>query len=91
MRGCLTEEQYPSPLVAEPSDLAELSYSHVDRPGCAKVRTNSYSVPLKAGSLVDARMTSTMVEFRHHGKPIASCCWSRPFLLALSPSLPWQN
>lgn len=33
---------------------AEVSYPRVDQKGCAKVRTNSYSVPLKAGSLVEA-------------------------------------
>jgi hypothetical protein len=47
-------------------------YPRVDQMGCAKVRTNSYSVPLKAGSLVEARVSSTAVEFRHDGKPIAS-------------------
>jgi len=43
------------------------------------VRTNSYSVPLKPGSIVEARVTSTTVEFRHHGNRIASHerCYSR--------------
>ena len=48
----------------------DISYS--DQTGCAKVRANSYSVPLKAGSLVEARVSSTKVEFRHDGKRIAS-------------------
>ena len=49
-----------------------MSYPRVDQTGCAKVRTNSYSVPLKAGSTVEARVSSTTVEFRHDGKRIAS-------------------
>jgi len=45
----------------------------------SKVRTNSYSVPLKPGSIVEARVSSTTVEFRHHGTRIASHerCYSR--------------
>jgi transposase len=75
----LTEKEYLLPLAAEPFDLAEVSYPRVDQTGCAKVRTNSYSVPLKAGSLVEARVSSTAVEFRHDGKRIASHgrCYSR--------------
>jgi transposase len=74
----LTEKQHRLPLAAETFDLAEVSYPRVDQAGCAKVRTNSYSVPLKAGSLVEARVSST-VEFRHDGKPIAihARCYSR--------------
>jgi hypothetical protein len=43
------------------------------------LRTNSYSVPLKPGSIVEARVSSTTVEFRHHGSRIASHerCYSR--------------
>jgi transposase len=67
----LTEKQHLLPLAAETFELAEVSYPRVDQTGCAKVRTNSYSVPLKAGSLVEARVYSTTVEFRHDGKPIA--------------------
>jgi len=75
----LAEREHLSPLAAEPFDLAEVSYPRVDQTGCAKVRTNSYSVPLKAGSVVEARVSSTAVEFRHDGKPIASHerCYSR--------------
>jgi hypothetical protein len=42
------------PLAAEPFDLAEVSFPRVDQTGCAKVRTNSYSVPLKPGSIGSA-------------------------------------
>lgn len=75
----LAEKEHLLPLAAEPFDLAEVSYPRVDQTGCAKVRTNSYSVPLKAGSIVEARVSSTTVEFRHQGKRIASHerCYSR--------------
>ncbi len=36
------------------------------------MRTNFYSVPLKPGSIVEARVYSSVVEFRHHGSRIAS-------------------
>jgi hypothetical protein len=42
-------------LAAEAFDLAEVSFPCVDQTGCAKVRTNSYSVPLKSGSIIEAR------------------------------------
>jgi hypothetical protein len=75
----LAEREHLLPLAAEAFDLAEISYPRVDQTGCAKVRTNSYSVPLKAGSIVEARVSSTTVEFRHQGKRIASHerCYSR--------------
>jgi hypothetical protein len=75
----LTEKEHLLPLVAEPFDLAEVSFPRVDQTGCAKVRTNSYSVPLKPGSIVEARVYSCTVEFRHHGSRIASHerCYSR--------------
>ncbi len=75
----LTEKEHLLPLVTETFDLAEISFPRVDQTGCAKVRTNSYSVPLKPGSIVEARVHSTTVEFRHHGARIASHerCYSR--------------
>jgi hypothetical protein len=68
----LTEKEHLRPLAAEPFDLAEISHPRVDQTGCAKVRTNSYSVPLKPGSIVEARVYPTTVEFHHHGNRIAS-------------------
>src|ERR1700722_1240032 len=75
----LTEKEHLLPLATEPFDLAKVSFPQVDQTGCAKVRTNSYSVPLKPGSIVEARVYSTTVEFRHHGNRIASHerCYSR--------------
>src|ERR1700726_2518059 len=73
------EKEHLLPLAADAFDLAEVSFPRVDQTGCAKVRTNSYSVPLKPGSIVEARVYSTTVEFRHHGNRIASHerCYSR--------------
>jgi hypothetical protein len=43
----------------------------VDQAGCAKVLTNFYSVPLKAGAVVEARAYSSVVEFRQNGVSVA--------------------
>jgi hypothetical protein len=75
----LIEKEHLLPLATDVFDLAEVSFPRVDQTGCAKVRTNSYSVPLKPGSIVEARVYSCTVEFRHHGSRIASHerCYSR--------------
>ncbi len=67
----LAEKEHLLPLVVEALDLTEVSFPRVDQTGCAKVRTNFYSVPIKPGSIVEARVCSTSVEFRHHGHRIA--------------------
>ena len=67
----LTEKEHLRPLPAEDFDLAEVSFPHVDQAGCAKVRTNFYSVPLKPGSVIEARVYSSVVEFRQDGIRIA--------------------
>ena len=67
----LSEKQHLLPLPAEDFELAEVSFPRVDQAGCAKVRTNFYSVPLKAGSVVEARVYSSVVEFRQDGVRIA--------------------
>ena len=56
----LTEKEHLLPLAAEDFDLAEVSFPRVDQAGCAKVRTNFYSVPLKPGSIVEARVYSSV-------------------------------
>jgi hypothetical protein len=75
----LRAKQHLLPSAAEPFDLVEVSYPRVDQTGCAKVRTNSYSVPLKAGSLVEARVSSTRVEFQL--LPVRSTVSTPPRLL----------
>lgn len=67
----LIEKEHLLPLPAEDFDLAEVSFPRVDQAGCAKVRTNFYSVPLKPGSVVEARVYSSMVEFRQDGVRVA--------------------
>jgi transposase len=67
----LTEKEHLRPLLAEDFDLAEVIFPLIDQSGCARVRTNFYSVPLRSGSLVEARVYSSVVEFWHNGIRIA--------------------
>ncbi len=67
----LTEQQHLLPLPAEDFELAEVSFPLVNQSGCAKVRTNFYSVPLKAGFVVEARAYSSVVEFRQNSAVVA--------------------
>lgn len=67
----LAEKEHLLALPVEDFDLAEVSFPRVDQAGCAKVRTNSYSVPLKPGSTVEARVYSSMVEFWSEGVWVA--------------------
>jgi len=66
--GMLIERDQLLPLVAEPFDLAEISFPTVDGSGCVRVRTNSYSVALKAGQTVQARIYSNTVELWHENR-----------------------
>ena len=66
--------------LAEPRfDLAEISFPAVDSLGCVRVRTNGYSVPLKAGTEVQAKVYSTYVEVWYEGRCVArhERCYSR--------------
>jgi transposase len=67
----LTEKQHLRPLPVESFELAEVSFPKVDQAGCARVLTNFYSVPLKAGTVVEARAYSSTVEIRQNGAPVA--------------------
>jgi len=66
-----TEKEHLLPLPAEDFELAEVSFPKVDQAGCAKVLTNFYSVPLPAGSVVESRAYSSVVEFRRNGVSVA--------------------
>ena len=68
----LMEKEHLLPLAGEDFELAEVSFPRVDQAGCAKVLANSYSVPLKPGSIVEARAYSSLVEFRHDGERIGA-------------------
>ncbi len=72
--GVLVQREQPHllPLAAEDFDLAEVSFPTVDGLGCVRVRTNGYSVPLRPGTQVDARVYPTRVEIWHAGQRVAT-------------------
>jgi hypothetical protein len=58
--------------VAETSfDLAELSFPVVNASGCITVHANAYSVPLRAGSKVQASLYAAHLEVWHGGVRVA--------------------
>ena len=52
-------------------DLAEVVFPLVDKQGCVTVKTNFYSVPVRAGTRVEARVHPLHVEIWHAGRLIA--------------------
>lgn len=52
-------------------DLAELSFPRVDSAGCVLVKTNAYSVPLRAGTRVHAKLYPAHLEVWHEGRLVA--------------------
>jgi hypothetical protein len=52
-------------------DLAEIVFPLVDKQGCVTVKTNFYSVPVRAGTRVEARVHPLHVEIWHGGRLIA--------------------
>ena len=75
----LVEQSYLLPLAAEPFELAEISFPTVDGLRCVRVRTNRYSVPLRPGTKVEARVNADSVELWHEGRRVArhERCYSR--------------
>jgi len=75
----VVERDHLRPLAAEGFDLAEASFPTVDGMGCARVRTNFYSVPLRVGTVIQAKVYSTYVEMWHEGACVArhERCYSR--------------
>lgn len=69
--GVLIEREHLLPLVAEGMDLARTSFPSVNSLGCVKVLTNAYSVPLKAGVQVQAKVYASTVELWHDGRCVA--------------------
>ena len=65
------EREYLLPLNGEGFELAEISFPVVDGQGCVKVRTNRYSVPLRAGSRTQARLLPAYVEVWHEQSCVA--------------------
>lgn len=56
---------------AEGFELADTVFCLVDKQGCVTVRTNFYSVPVKAGVRVQARLYPLQVEIWHEGRCVA--------------------
>jgi transposase len=77
--GMTTEREHLLPLAGEGFDLAEVSFGLVDGRGCVKVRTNSYSAPLRAGTRVQVKVLPSDVEIWHAGQRVArhQRCYSR--------------
>jgi transposase len=65
------EREHLLPGAAEGFDLAEVVFPLVDKQGCITVKTNLYSVPVKAGTRVEARVHPLHVEVWHAGRRIA--------------------
>jgi transposase len=59
------------PLATEPFDLQEISFPQVDGAGCARVKTNPYSVPAAVGTWVEAKLGSAHVELWADGHCLA--------------------
>ena len=66
--GLLIEREFLLPLAAEGMDLAQTSFPTVNGLGCVKVLTNAYSVPLPAGTQVQAKTYASTVELWHDGR-----------------------
>jgi transposase len=77
--GMIIEREHLMPLAAEGMDLAQASFPTVNSLGCARVLTNAYSVPLKAGTQVHAKAYASRVELWHDGRCVArhERCYAR--------------
>jgi transposase len=69
--GLVVEREHLLPLAAEGMDLAQTSFPTVNSLGCAKVLTNAYSAPLKAGTEVHAKVYASWVELWYDGRCVA--------------------
>lgn len=67
----LSERGHLLPLAEEGFDLVEVSFPTVTSLGSVKVKTNAYSVPVKAGTTVEARLAAASVEIWYEGKRVA--------------------
>jgi transposase len=77
--GMRLEREYLLPQAQEGFDLAEVSFAVVDSKGCVKARTNSYSVPVRAGTKVQVKVLAAYVEVWQEGCLVArhERCYSR--------------
>lgn len=65
------EREQLLPLAEEGFDLAEVSFPVVNSPGCVRVHSNAYSVPLATSTKVEARVRPARVEVWHEGRCVA--------------------
>jgi len=70
-QAVLAEKEHLLPLAEDGFDLAEVSFPRVDGMGRVQIRTNFYSVPVRAGLEVQARVYAGSVEIWHEGKCVA--------------------
>lgn len=69
--GLMIERDHLLPLAIEGVDLAQISFPTVNGLGCVKVLTNTYSVPLPAGTSVQAKAYASVIEVWHEGRCVA--------------------
>jgi len=67
----VAEREHLLARASEGFDLADVTFPLVDKQGCAVVKTNAYSAPVKAGSRVEARAYPLHVELWHAGRRVA--------------------
>jgi transposase len=67
----LLERPHLRPLVEEDCELAEISFPLVSSRGTVKVRTNAYSVPVPAGTRVQAKIFPATIELWQEGARVA--------------------
>lgn len=65
------EQKFLQPLPAEGFDLSEDVFCRVNKQGCVVVRTNWYSVPVRVGREVHAKVYADRVVINHNGKCMA--------------------
>jgi hypothetical protein len=69
--GMRIEQDHLQSSASEGFSLAEESFPTVDSKGCVRVRTNCYSVPVKAHTVVHAKVLPAYVEVWHEGRCVA--------------------
>jgi Mu transposase-like protein len=69
--GLIIERDHLLPLAEEDFDLAQISFPTVNGFGCVRVLTNMYSVPLPAGTTVQAKTYASVIELWHEGHRVA--------------------
>jgi hypothetical protein len=69
--GVVLEREHLLPLLGEGFELVETSFPEVDTRGCVKVRTNRYSVPVKAGTTVQVKAQPAAIEVWQDGACVA--------------------